>query len=112
MLDEQVTDILLHAEKWCRKLRIEEVDYSSEVSKALERWYVQRLALKIAKGKRTNYKELNRLASKWNIDITNLNNIWSIKINIERSRRDYLDLKIQQEACRRKYLKTTERLAR
>ena len=39
MLDEQITDILLHAEKKCRKLRTGEVDYSPEVSEASERWY-------------------------------------------------------------------------
>ena len=43
--------------------------------------------------KRTNHKELNRLASKWNMDITNLNNMYSIKINIEHSRKEYLKLK-------------------
>ena len=37
MIDEQVTDTLLHAEKHCRKLRIGEVEYSPEVSEAVER---------------------------------------------------------------------------
>ena len=34
MIDEQVTSLLLHAEKEYRKLRIGEVDFSLEVSKA------------------------------------------------------------------------------
>ena len=44
ILDEQVTDILLHAEKQYRKLRIEEVEYSPEVSAVAERWYTWRIA--------------------------------------------------------------------
>ena len=44
------------------------------------------------------------------MDISDLNNKWSIKINIERSRRDYLNLRAQQEALRRKYLETIGRI--
>ena len=33
-------------------------------------------------------------------------------MNIERSRREYLELKTQQEAYRKKYLETTGRLAK
>jgi hypothetical protein len=36
IIDKQVTDLLLHAEKECRKIIIEKVDFSLEVSKALE----------------------------------------------------------------------------
>ena len=36
----------------------------------------------------------------------------SIKINIERSRREYVDLKTHQEAYKRKYLKIIKRLAK
>ena len=44
MLDEKATDILLHAEMKCRKLRTGEVDYLPEVIKAAENgmhgdWY-------------------------------------------------------------------------
>ena len=41
------------------------------------------------------------------MDISDLNNKWSIKMNIKRSRRDYLNLRAEQEALRRKYLETT-----
>ena len=68
------------------------------------------MALNIAKRKRNSLKKLYRLASKLNIDITNLNNILSIKMNSKCSSREYLQLKTQQELCRRKYLETTERL--
>ena len=112
MIDEQVTDILLHAEKKCRKLRTGEVEYSPEVSEAAEKWYAWRMMLKAAQGGRTNTRELNRLASKWNIDTSNLNNIWSLKMNVERSRREYLVLKAQQAVHRRKYLERTGRLAK
>ena len=39
ILNEQVTDILLHTEKQCRKLRTGEVEYLPEISAAAERWY-------------------------------------------------------------------------
>ena len=68
--------------------------------------------LKAAQGTRTNTKELNRLASKWNVDASNLDNVWSLKVNVERSRREYLNLKAQQVAHRRKYLERTGRLAK
>ena len=42
MLDEQITDALSHAEKKCRKLRTEEVDFLPEVSETLEKQYVQK----------------------------------------------------------------------
>ena len=85
MLDEQIIDILLNMEKQYRKLRTGEVDYLPEVDEVLEQWYTWRLALNIAKEKMTNCKELNRLASKWNINMINLNNMQFIKINIEHS---------------------------
>ena len=44
------------------------------------------------------------------MDISNLNNKWSIKMNIEYSRRDYLNLRAQQEVLRRKYLETIGRI--
>ena len=46
------------------------------------------------------------------MDISDLRNTWAIKMNIERSRREYLALKAQQEAYRRKYLKLTGRSAK
>ena len=46
------------------------------------------------------------------MDIINLNNVWSIKMNIEHSRREQLELKTQQEACRKQRLKITGRLAK
>ena len=70
------------------------------------------MILKAAQGTRTNTRELNRLASKWNIDASNLDNVWSLKVNVERSRRECLDLKAQQVACGRKYLERTGRLAK
>ena len=111
-IDEQVTDILLHAEKRCRKLRTGEVEYSPEVSEAAEKWYAWRLALKTKQGTHTNTRELQRLANKWNIDLNHQENIWSLKMNVERSRREYLELKAQHEIHRRRYLERTGRLAK
>ena len=37
MLDKQVIEILLHAEKKCKKLRIGEVEYSPEISDTVEK---------------------------------------------------------------------------
>ena len=48
ILDEQITDILLHTEKQCRKLRIGEVEYSPEVSAAAEKWYTWRIVQKVS----------------------------------------------------------------
>ena len=39
-IDRQVTELLLHAEKVCRKLRMGEVDFSPEVSKAADTWHM------------------------------------------------------------------------
>ena len=93
MLDEQITDILLHVEKKCRKFRTGEVEYSPEVSEVSERWYAWRVALKVSKGEKKNMRELHHLASKWKMDISDLRNTWVIKMNVERSRREYLALK-------------------
>ena len=112
MIDEQITEILLHAEKKCRKLRTGEVEYSPEVSEASEKWYAWRMALKIAQGERTNTRAIHRLLAKWNIDTSNLHNIWSLKMNVERSRREYLELKAQHVAYRKKYLERTGRRAK
>ena len=45
------------------------------------------------------------------MDISDLRNTWAIKMNVERSRREYLALKAQQEAYRRKYLESIGRSA-
>jgi len=74
MLDEQITGILLHEEKKCRKLRTGEVEYSPEVSEASERWHAWRMALKVSQGNRTTTRELHRLANKWNMDVSNPRN--------------------------------------
>ena len=39
--------------------------------------------------------KLLKLSSKWNIDTSDLTNKWLIKMNIERSRREYLSLRAQ-----------------
>ena len=39
-IDQQVTELLLHAEKDCRKLRTGKVDFSPEVSNAADKWYL------------------------------------------------------------------------
>ena len=64
MIDEQITDSLMHAEKKCRKLRTGEVDCLPEVSKASEVWCTWRLELKVAEGKKHKQKELLRLMKK------------------------------------------------
>ena len=111
MIDEQITETLLHAEKLCRKLRMGEVDYSPEMSKASEVWYTWRLALKVAEGEKHRKKELSQLVKKWRIEIDDMRNKWSIKMNIERSRKEYLDIKDQQALLRKRYLEDTGRTA-
>ena len=44
-IDAQVTGLLLHTKKRCRKLRTGEVNFSPEVSKAAKTQYVQRIVL-------------------------------------------------------------------
>ena len=51
-----------------------------------------------------------KLAKKWKLDVSDLKNKWSIKMNIERSRREYLQLKAQHVALRKKYLKKQEEI--
>ena len=62
------------------------------------------MALRVFQGERTNTKELHHLANKWNVGILDLSNTWLLKIGVEHSRREYLELKAQHEAYRRKYL--------
>ena len=64
MIDEKVTEILLCAEKKCRKLQTGEVEYSSEVSETAEKWHAWRMALRISQGVRMNTRAFHRLASK------------------------------------------------
>ena len=109
MIDEQIIDSLTHAKKKCRKLRTGEVDHSPEVSKASEARHTWRLALKVAEGKKHKQKELSRLMKKWGIETVDINNKWSIKMNIERSRREYLNIKVKQTGLRKNYLETTGR---
>ena len=59
-----------------------------------------------------NAAEIWRLARKWNIDLIDLRNTWSVKMNIERSRREQLDLKAEQMTLKRKFLVRTGRLAK
>ena len=47
VIDIQVTSLLLHTKKAYRKLRIGEIDFLLEVSKATEIQYLQRIALKV-----------------------------------------------------------------
>ena len=70
------------------------------------------MVLRAAQGARTNVKELNCLAPKWNIDASDLNNGWYLKMNVERGRRECLELKAQYVAYRRKYLERTGRLVK
>lgn len=64
MLDEQITGILLHAKKKCRKLQTREVEFSPEVSEASELWHAWRIVLKVSQGDRTKTNELHCLANK------------------------------------------------
>ena len=64
MIDKQVTDTLLHAEKYCRKLRTGDVEYLPEVNEVAERWYAWRIALKVSKGNFRYKKELMHLVTK------------------------------------------------
>ena len=109
MIDEQITDSLIYAEKKCKKLRTGEVGHSSEVSKASEVWCTWRLALKVAEGQMHKQKELMRLIKKWGIENVDIDNKWSIKMNIERSRREYLNIKVKQASLQKNYLETTGR---
>ena len=74
-------------------------------------WCTWRLALKVAEGEEHKRKELSQLARRWKIDINDLRNKWSTKMNIERSRRECLDIKVQQAKLRRKYLEDAGRIA-
>ena len=90
MLDEQVTGILLNTEKGYRKLRIDEVEYSLEVSKAIETQCIQRIALKVAKNDIEYRKELVKISEKNKINMGDLGNIQTVKVKIDQSRKAYL----------------------
>ena len=46
---------------------------------------------------------------KWRIEIADVENKWSIKMNVERSRREHLNMKVKQADLRKNYLETTRR---
>ena len=53
--------------------------------------------------------KLIKLVKKQNLDISDLYYKWSIKMNIKRNRREYLNLKVHKVVLREKYLETKER---
>ena len=57
-------------------------------------------------------RAFHHLASKWNIGTKNLNNVWSLKMNVERSKRECLKLKAQHIARRRKCVERIGRLGK
>ena len=58
-------------------------------------WHAWRLALKVIEGKTQKEKELSHLARKQGLEMTDMRNEWSIKMNIEKSRREHLKEKVQ-----------------
>ena len=91
-IDAQVTGLLLHAKKRYRKLRIREVDFSSEVSKVAKIQYLQRIVLKVAQGSSQHKRKLAQILYKLNIEVEDLANMWIIKSNVSRSRIEYLNI--------------------
>ena len=92
-IDQQVTELLLHAEKDCRKLRTGEVDFSPEVSTAADKWYLWRVALKVALGKYSLLPELKCICSKLRVSLPSLNNVPFIKSNVEQCKAAHIKLK-------------------
>jgi len=91
-IDAQVTSLLLYAKKRYRKLRTGEANFSLEVSKAAEIWYLQRIVLKVAEGSSQYKRELAWILYELNVGMGDLANIWIIKSNILRSRIGYLNI--------------------
>ena len=93
LLDEQVIDILLNAKKKYRKLRTGEVDYLPEISRVAEIQYMQRVALKVAKGQSYYKREAISLSKRMSIDLGDLSNIDEIQLKVVESKRVYLQLR-------------------
>ena len=110
MLDEQVTEMLLDAEKCCRKLRTGEENSSPEVSIASEIWHMWRISLKVAKGETKHKRDLVIISEKTGVDVRDLKDFRTAKVNIERIRKGCLRMRIQQEAYKKISLKITNRL--
>ena len=108
-IDQQVTELLLHAEKRCRRLRTGEVDFSPEVSRAADLWYLWRTALRVAKGKFSLLPGLKRLCRKIGVEMPSLSNIPLLKHNVDRFKSEYLMLKGAHMHHRKQYLLRTQR---
>ena len=103
-ISAQVIGLLLYTEKRCRKLRIGEVNFSLEVSKATKTQYLQRIVLKVAQGRSQCKRELAQILYEVNAEVGDLTNIQVIKSNIVRSRTEYLNNCVAQEKQRKNYL--------
>ena len=89
MINTHVTGLLLHSEKKCRKFRTGKVDYSPEVRKVVEIWYIQRVALKVAQRSSLYNRELTIVLYELGIEVGNLANTKAIKAN----RNQYINLR-------------------
>ena len=69
--------------------------------KAAETWCTWIIALKVAEGNTRRERELVRVSQKLNVVVEDHGNIWSIKVNVERSREDCLKIRAVQEKHRK-----------
>ena len=108
-IDRQVTELLLHAEKVCRKLRMGEVDFSPEVSRAADEWYMWRVAIKVAVGKYSLLPELKRICRKTGVSLPNLTNVPFLRSYVDQHRAVCVKLKRAHVLHRKQFLLRTRR---
>ena len=68
------------------------------------------IPLKVEKGETKCERDLVIISEKARVDAGDLNDICTVKVKIEHSRKEYLWLRMKQEAYRKRYLKNTNRL--
>ena len=92
------------------KLRKVEVNYSPEVSRASDIWHMCKIALKVAKIDTKYERYLAIFSEKTAVDVGDLKDFRTAKVNIDHRRKECLWLRIQQEAYSKRCLKKTNRL--
>ena len=63
--------------------------------------------MKVAKEEIKHRRELIKISEKIGANIGNLRNIVAVQAKVNQSRKEYLQLKVYQEAHRRRYLENT-----
>ena len=102
-IDELATELLVNAERKCRKFRTGEVEYSLETNAAIKTWHLQILILRHELSMKNYFTMLLSLSNDFNIDEFYSITIEKVKQNIASSRMFWRKLKCLAVSRRTKH---------